>query len=359
MIANRDRTPITLDDRMEITFDLKGIEGLNFNKAEFDYPKENISITRYNSRFTVYIKNLSPKNRVFIKIKNIALPYSEPHEYEDKLLRIEPSVSSFENITAKLIIRTLIEVKSTLYDIPFPCYTYIYLSDAKVDLKRNYVVSTFKNIVPLQIALSTTLIILFRKRNKPWATIILSNIAVFLYIFGGKGWEVQVGEKTWRGYLLALCSPLLHLDYFHLTSNLPFFILTGTLMETWLIKKRTPRRYLKLYFSPFLFTLFFYGIREYFVIEQFLVGLSGIIIAFDTVLIVYIFKHLPIEKLSKIDIIAIFLTGLGFYGLFCWSYQIIQALPYMNELKKREIEIHLIYGLLGYVIGSKMIGMNR
>jgi len=167
-------------------------------------------------------------------------------------------------------------------------------------------------------------------------------------------WEVLIYEKTLKGYLLALCSPLLHSGYLHLTGNLPFFIITGTLMETWLIKRVSLKTCLKLYFSPFLFTSIIFGIFGYLVVEAFSVGLSGVIIAQDSILIVYIFEHLVGEKLSKIDIIAILLVGLGFFGLFMWSYQIIQALPYMNEYKKREIVIHLVFGLLGFILGSAM-----
>ena len=125
-------------------------------------------------------------------------------------------------------------------------------------------------------------------------------------------------------------------------------------METWLIKRVSLKTCLKLYFSPFLFTSVIFGIFGYLVVEAFSVGLSGVIIAQDSILIVYIFEHLVGEKLSKIDIIAILLVGLGFFGLFMWSYQIIQALPYMNEYKKREIVIHLVFGLLGFILGSAM-----
>ena len=169
------------------------------------------------------------------------------------------------------------------------------------------------------------------------------------------GWEVLVDEKTWGNYLFAACSPLFHSNYNHLISNLPYFIIIGTLVETWWMQKTKLRNSLILYF--FLFLPSISGVIGYFCSGRFSIGLSGIIIMLDMILIVYIFRCRTGKMWSEIDVIVALLVGLVFTSLFGWLHGTLQ--PYIDEWTKDEIIGHLLYALLGIAIGFLIYCSSR
>jgi len=88
---------------------------------------------------------------------------------------------------------------------------------------------------PLTFAI-TAIIIVISSERKPWTTVILANIVVLLYIFLGNGWDILIKNDNY-GLLLATVGVFLHRDYWHITGNLPYFIIMDVVVENVLLEK--------------------------------------------------------------------------------------------------------------------------
>lgn len=148
MIRNDGQTPITPDNNVKIDFVLQERTYFVISPEEPDYPKENVSISINLTSFSVKVKYLSPKSTIYIKKVRIIPIWPDPYVYESKNIFIEPIFNNSENITTKLTIRNIIEIKSKFSGFGLPAFTFytgIYQSDSKRKIfVRDYVVTAFK-----------------------------------------------------------------------------------------------------------------------------------------------------------------------------------------------------------------------
>lgn len=191
-------------------------------------------------------------------------------------------------------------------------------------------------------------------RPFPIITLCFASLMCLLYVYVGVGDDLLSHENlgAWSRVVLALVSPLFHFNYLHLMDNLLYsFIIGGSLVEVWLYKSYSSKRY-AWYFSPVPLSLLFSFLFSFPILP--IVSSYGIssgsslwCIGLAVVLVLAIYRErtrlLTLSSFS--NLIVLFLVG---YLLFSssWNYVANALVTYYSTDVWGTLMIHGVFGVL-------------
>mgnify|MGYP000509964382 CR=1 FL=1 len=315
----------------------------------YDSTKLNLSVEQ-PMIVSIYIKLLEPKQEAKIVVRNIIAKIEDLEAYDR--IALGAHLEYYADLPSGLEIRVALMVYGDLLGFRFPVYSYTWFSDEPLgESIRNRMWTMLYLWIPLIFAI-TAIIIVISGERKPWTTVILANIVVLLYIFLGNGWDILIKNDNY-GLLLAAVGVFLHGDYWHITGNIPFFIMTGVVIEKFVIPNldRGSYGFIKYYLYPT--ALWSAGNMMWFIPMQFFsIGLSCIIIILNMISTIFIFEASKKGfEFSGMGLFYVFLTGLAFWGLFGWIWAIPRSILHLEEETKALILIHIFAGFLSFMWG--------
>jgi len=273
-----------------------------------------------------------------IDLSSVTLWFSETNLNYDMDLAIYGKVNSLRFSIANFYVSRKIQKGTSYFD-------YKYRKKALDYLKILYIA-----IILLIVGINLKFIEVKGIRRFPYVTLMVIALVTGVYVFIGSGIEVNL--MSWaRNYrcFFAPVSFLFHGYDRHISTNLIYFALVSTLIESWLGFKRKSKEFIFWYLIPLTADSLFVNTPYSMSTGYFGFGLSLAIEAMTWSLWTYIIKNYDKVLKRRVDAFMVLLSGIPSYVFFGWlleyllhSVGIVKLSPYQLGLAI----LHVGYGVL-------------
>lgn len=238
-------------------------------------------------------------------------------------------------------------------------YTFLKNSILDFDVRLHTSVYVFLSFLAIGLIIQGVILHysgLLKARKYPFITISIVAVSSSMYAFVGTGWEVnRIQDLT--AFKYSLLSFAFHGSFYHITGNLPYFVLTSLLLEQ-IADVKANRNKLGWYLLPFIVG-WAISLR---VTEgiNFGFGLSYAVELLAFALWAYLIENWKFLSNQKLMAILVLLAGIPMSVFFAWVYQLTLVVPFgfTTDFDLAKALGHVTVGLIGMIGVGVFLGRN-